>query len=87
MDPGQVWEYPARMQQVDHYRRQAVAARKLAMSARSEKSRGQFTQIAEAWEKLTRERLRFLRLKESDDLGGDALMDTAPIQIAEMLRA
>jgi hypothetical protein len=61
------------MQQVDHYLRQAKAARELAVKARSAESRAHFINIAEAWEKLASERLELLQLKV-EYMGGDALM-------------
>jgi hypothetical protein len=51
------------MQQIDHYLRQAKAARLLALDANSETVRSQFVKIADHWESLARERLSVLQLK------------------------
>jgi hypothetical protein len=65
------------MKQVDHYLRQAQAARELARSSSAEAARIQFEQIAETWEALAKERLSLLQLK-LEKLGGDALLNPSP---------
>jgi hypothetical protein len=62
------------MHQVDHYMRQAKAARALAKAAKTQTTRSQFEEIAEGWEKLARERLAFLESK-AETRNGNAAMD------------
>ena len=64
------------MHQVDHYLRQAKAARALAEAAKSDLLRSQFERMAEGWENLARERLSFLQSK-LDAVNGSATMDGA----------
>ena len=61
------------MRQVEHYLRQAKAARDLAADAETEKARSHFVTIAEEWENLAKERLSLLQLK-LEKVGGDALL-------------
>jgi hypothetical protein len=61
------------MKQVEHYLRQAKAARDLAATANSPEVRSQIQQIAETWETLAKERLAVLQLK-LEKFGGDALL-------------
>lgn len=51
------------MEQVEHYIRQAKAARGLAAAADSEPVRSQFEKIAGTWERLAEERLIILQRK------------------------
>jgi alpha-ketoglutarate-dependent taurine dioxygenase len=55
------------MQQVDHFLRQAKAARALAANTDSDEARTLFEQIAAAWENLAKERLAMLRRKAGPD--------------------
>ena len=50
------------MQQVEHYLRQAKAARELAAAAESVAVCSQFEGMAEGWERLARERLALLQI-------------------------
>jgi hypothetical protein len=63
-------------QQVDHYLRQAKAARELAGASNSDLIRVQFEKVAQAWETLAKERLALLQL-QIDKLGGDAVLMVA----------
>ena len=60
------------MQEIDHYLRQAEAARKLAASAKNKAVREQFEIIAKTWESLAQERLAFLQLKLRTESGKPA---------------
>ena len=60
------------MQQVDHYLKQAKAARELASTAGTAAARIQFESIAEGWERLAQERLSFLQSKLGG-VNGDAM--------------
>jgi len=57
------------MQKVDHYIRQAKAARELALAALSERERLQLEKIADEWEGLAKERLSFLEQRSRSPQG------------------